>query len=140
MVFQEIVISFSSKESEVQQSGLEKVKKMVLEFDPSNEYFLISILSNLLELGSDKKFQQEVESICQLFVQNVNPYSFEFVFNEISKVFSTVRFQSKILGLKMIENYSSLHPQVVSSNLPMIIEALIQLSSDIKNEVIIPVQ
>jgi len=133
--FQEIIISFSSKESEVQQSGLEKVKKMVVDFDPSKEFFLISILSHLLELGSDKKFQQEVESICELFVKNVNPYSFEFVFNEISKVFSTVKFQSKILGLKMIENYSTLHPQVVSSNLPMIIEALIQLSSDIKKEV-----
>jgi hypothetical protein len=41
--FQEIIINFSSKESEVQQSGLEKVKKMMVDFDPSKEFFLISI-------------------------------------------------------------------------------------------------
>ena len=140
MSFQELSESFSSKDMQVQQDGLEKVKKMVVEFNSSNEFFLISIISNLLELGSDKKFQQEVENICELFVQNVNPYSFEFVFNEISKIFSTVKFQSKILGLKMIETYANKHPQVVSSNLPIIIEALINLSSDVKKDVKVVVQ
>ena len=140
MSFQELSESFSSKDMQVQQDGLEKVKKMVVEFNSSNEFFLISIISNLLELGSDKKFQQEVENICELFVQNVNPYSFEFVFNEISKIFSTVKFQSKILGLKMIETYANKHPQVVSSNLPIIIEALINLSSDVKKDVKVAVQ
>jgi len=140
MSFQELSESFSSKDVQVQQNGLEKVKKMVLEFNSSNEYFLISIISNLLELGSDKKFQQEVENICEFFVQNVNPYSFEFVFNEISKIFSTVKFQSKILGLKMIETYANKHPHVVSSNLPIIIESLINLSSDVKKDVKVAVQ
>ena len=140
MSFQELSESFSSKDVQVQQNGLEKVKKMVLEFNSSTEYFLISIISNLLELGSDKKFQQEVENICEIFVQNVNPYSFEFVFNEISKIFSTVKFQSKILGLKMIETYANKHPQVVSSNLPIIIESLINLSSDVKKDVKVAVQ
>ena len=140
MVFQDFVESFSSKDLEVQQNGLEQVKKLVVDFDPSNEFFLINILSNLLEMGSDKKFQQEVETICELFVQNVNPYSFEFVFNEISKVFSSVKFQSKIIGLKMIETYANLHPQVVSSNLPIIIESLINLSSDVKKDVKVAVQ
>jgi elongation factor 3 len=140
MVFQDFVESLSSKDLEVQQNGLEQVKKLVVDFDPSNEFFLINILSNLLEMGSDKKFQQEVETICELFVQNVNPYSFEFVFNEISKVFSSVKFQSKIIGLKMIETYANLHPQVVSSNLPIIIESLIQLSSDVKKDVKVAVQ
>jgi elongation factor 3 len=140
MSFQELSESFSSKDVQVQQNGLEKVKKMVLEFNSSNEYFLIGIISNLLELGSDKKFQQEVENICEFFVQNVNPYSFEFVFNEISKIFSTVKFQSKILGLKMIETYANKHPHVVSSNLPIIIESLINLSSDVKKDVKVAVQ
>ena len=140
MSFQELSESFSSKDVQVQQNGLEKVKKMVLEFNSSNEYFLIGIISNLLELGSDKKFQQEVENICEIFVQNVNPYSFEFVFNEISKIFSTVKFQSKILGLKMMETYANKHPQVVSSNLPIIIETLINLSCDVKKDVKVAVQ
>jgi len=140
MSFQELSENFSSKDVQVQQNGLEKVKKMVLEFNSSNEYFLIGIISNLLELGSDKKFQQEVENICEIFVQNVNPYSFEFVFNEISKIFSTVKFQSKILGLKMIEIYANKHPQVVSSNLPIIIETLINLSCDVKKDVKVAVQ
>jgi elongation factor 3 len=140
MSFQELSESFSSKDVQVQQNGLEKVKKMVLEFNSSNEYFLIGIISNLLELCSDKKFQQEVENICEIFVQNVNPYSFEFVFNEISKIFSTVKFQSKILGLKMIETYANKHPHVVSFNLPIIIESLINLSSDVKKDVKVAVQ
>jgi elongation factor 3 len=140
MSFEELSESFLSKDIQVQQNGLEKVKKMVVEFNNSNEYFLISIISNLLEFGSDKKFQGEVENICNLFVQNVNPYSFEFVFNEISKIFSTVKFQSKILGLKMIETYANMHPQVVSSNLPIIIESLINLSSDVKKDVKVAVQ
>ena len=140
MSFEELTKSFLSKDTEVQQNGLEKVKKMVVEFNSYNEFFLISIISNLLELGSDKKFQGEVENICDIFVQNVNPYSFEFVFNEISKIFSTVKFQSKILGLKMIETYANMHPQVVSSNLPIIIESLINLSSDVKKDVKVAVQ
>lgn len=140
MVFQDFVESLSSKDLQVQQNGLEQVKKLVVDFNPSNEFFLINILSNLLEMGSDKKFQQEVETICEVFVQNVNPYSFEFVFNEISKVFSSVKFQSKIIGLKMIETYANLHPQVVSSNLPIIIESLINLSSDVKKDVKVAVQ
>lgn len=100
-----------------------------------NEPVFISIISQLLELGAERSYQTDIDFICDKLVKHINPYAFEFVFQEIAKVFSSVKFQSKILGLKMICNYAKIHPQVVSSNLYLIIESLIQLSSDIKKEV-----
>ena len=95
----------------------------------------ISLLTPLLEVATDKNHQSEVESLCDEIIKKINPYSFEFVFQEIAKVFTSVKFQSKIAGLKIISNYAKIHPQIVSSNLYLIIEALINLSSDIKKEV-----
>jgi elongation factor 3 len=40
----------------------------------------------------------------------------------------------------MIEIYANKHPNVVSSNLPIIIESLINLSSDVKKDVKVAVQ
>jgi len=104
-------------------------------FSPKKEVELIKLIPNILELSSDKKYQNSIEKFCESFVENFNPYSFELVFNELSKVFSTVKFQSKIMGLKMIQVYSKIHPQVVSLNLPLIIDLLIGLSSEVKKEV-----
>ena len=104
-------------------------------FIPKKEVELIKLIPSILELSSDKKYQNSIEKFCESFVYNINPYSFEIVFNELSKVFSTVKFQSKIMGLKMIQIYSKIHPQVVSLNLPLIIDLLIGLSSEVKKEV-----
>ena len=132
--------SLSSKDLQEQSGGVAQFKSFINNFDVSTEYICIQAIPNLLELGADKIHQTDVESICEDFVKKINPYSFESVFQEISSVFSGVKFASKVLALKMICKYAELHPQVVSSNLYLIIEALIQLSSDIKNEVKIAVK
>jgi elongation factor 3 len=55
---------------------------------------------------------------------------------KLSKVFVGVKFQSKVQGLRMICQYMPItYPQIVSSNLPIIIESLIGLTSDVKKEV-----
>jgi hypothetical protein len=136
MNFQDITKLLSSKDVLEQTNAIEQIKTYISESSRSaDEHFFISILSNLLELGSDKKHQSEIESLCELFINIINPYAFEFVFQEISKVFTSVKFQSKVIGLKIICNYAKLYPHVISSNLYLVIEALIQLSSDIKKEV-----
>ena len=101
----------------------------------STEHQWIQAISPLLELAADKTHQSTVESLCDTLLRNINPYSFELVFCEISKVFSQVKFQSKIIGLKMIGNYAKVYPQIIASNLYLVTESLISLSSDVKKEV-----
>jgi elongation factor 3 len=130
-----IVKNLTSKNLGEQQEGLEAIKKMLSLYEPINEPFIISLISSVLELSSEKRLHVEIELLCDELVKKINPYAFELVFGEISKVFSGVKFQSKVQGLHMISNYSKLHPLVVSSNLPLIIDSLINLNSDIKKEV-----
>ena len=132
--------SLSSKDLQEQSGGVKQFKDFINNFDVATEYVCIQAIPNLLELGADKTHQTEVESICDDFVKKINPYAFESVFQEISSVFSGVKFASKVLGLKMICKYAELHPQVISSNLYLVVEALIQLSSDIKKEVKVAVK
>ena len=131
----EVVKNLTSKNLGEQQEGLEAVKKMLSHYEPINEPFIISLISSVLELSSDKRLQLEAELLCDEMVKKINPYAFELVFGEISKVFNGVKFQSKVQGLRMITNYAKSQPLVVSSNLPIIIDALINLNSDIKKEV-----
>lgn len=133
-------VNVESKGLANQLNTMEEIQKYALHFDASKEYIFINIITNILEFGSEKKYQNEVEQLLDNFVKNINPYAFELVFNEISNVFTSVKYQSKIIGLKMIQTYARIHPHVVSSNLPIIIDALIHLSSDIKKEVKTEVQ
>jgi len=122
-----------SKDVMEQTAGIEQFQSLLQ--DVSTEYQLIQWIPILLELGADKTHQSNVETTCDKFVQHINPYSFENVFLSISKVFSQVKYQSKVLGLRMICQYAKMHPQMVASNLYLITESLISLSSDIKKEV-----
>ena len=106
----------------------------------TSEFTCIMHIPVLLEFASDRKHQSEVDTLCDVLVKKLNPYAFEMVFTEISRVFSSVKYLSKIAALKMIMTYASIHPHVVSSNLPIIIDSLIQLSSDVKKEVKTAVQ
>lgn len=130
----------SSKDAQVHMEVINNLKQLLKNFDVANEYILINSISYLLEVGSDKTLQPIVEDIFENYIVLINPYAFESVFQEISKVFTSVKFQSKVLGLKMIGEYAKLHPNVVASNLYLITEALINLSSDIKKEVKTAVQ
>jgi elongation factor 3 len=130
-----IVKNLTSKNSVEQQEGITLVQKMLSQYEPINEPFLISLISLVLDLGSEKKLQIEIELVCNELIKKINPYAFELVFGEISKVFTGVKFQSKIQGLRMISNYAKSFPLIVSSNLPIIIDSLINLNSDIKKEV-----
>jgi elongation factor 3 len=130
-----MIKSLSSKDLQEQTQGIQQFKSFINNFDVSTEYICIQAIPNLLELGADKTHQDEVESICDSFVQRINPYAFESVFQKILNVFSGFKFASKIIGLKIICKYAEFHPKVVSSSLYLIVEALIQLSSDVKKEV-----
>ena len=140
MVAQGIRKSLSAKELSVQTDGLEQTKVLIKGFNVSIEHQLISLIPNILELGYDKTHQIDIEWICNEIVRLVNPYAFESLFREITTVFSQVKFQAKVLGLNMIRQYAKQHPTVVASNLYLIIESLITLSSDIKKEVKMAVQ
>ena len=140
MVAQGIIKSLSAKDLSAQTDGLEQTKILIKGFNVSVEHQLISLIPNILDLGSDKTHQIDIEWICNEIVRLVNPYAFESVFREITTVFSQVKFQAKVLGLNMIRQYAKQHPTVVASNLYLIIESLITLSSDIKKEVKMAVQ
>jgi len=131
----EITKNLTSKNLIEQQTGIDILKNMLTHYESTNELIIINFVSTILELGCDKRLQLEVELLCDLIVKKVNPYAFEFLFNEISKTFESVKFQAKIQGLRMVYIYAKTHPEIISSNLPVIIESLIQLSSDIKKEV-----
>jgi elongation factor 3 len=136
----DIVTALSSKDISSQTDGIEQIKLLLKNALVSTEPKLIQFIPYLLEVGADKTHQPAVESLCEEFIRHINPYSFESIFSEISKVFSQVKFQSKVLGLRMICQYAKIYPHIIASNLYLIIEALITLSSDIKKEVKIAVQ
>lgn len=140
MVAQGIIKSLSAKDLSAQSEGIQQTKNLIKQFDVSNEREVIKLIPSLLETGSDKNHQVEIELICDELIQKLNPYAFEYVFTEISKIFSHVKFQSKILGLKMICQYAKVHPQIVASNFYLITESLITLASDVKKEVKTAVQ
>lgn len=131
----ETIKNLSSKNFSEQQEGINLVKKMLEHLNPVEEPLVISLIPNILELSTEKRLLVEVELLCGELVKKLNSYAFELIFKEISKVFATVKFQAKIQGLRMIGLYAKTHPIIVSSNLPIIIESLIQLSSDVKKEV-----
>jgi len=135
MVAQGIINSLSSKELSIQTDAFEKIHSLIKEFQVGYEPDLIAIIPALLETGSDKTHQQNVESIFNDFIQKINPYAFESVFQAISTVFQGVKFQAKILGLKMICKYAEIHPSIISSNLYLITESLISLASEPKKEI-----
>jgi elongation factor 3 len=140
MAIQDIIKQLSSKDISSQIDGIEKTKTIIQTFHVSNEPQLIELLPYLLEIGSDKTHKQNIEIICDECIKLINPYAFEFVFREISKLFSGVKFKSKILGLRMICQYAKTHPSIVASNLYLITESLISLASDIKTDVKVAVQ
>ena len=140
MVAENIVKNISVKELTSQNDDIENSKSLLKEFHVSNEPILIKEISHLLELATDKTHQQNIEMITDDIIQKLNPYAFETVYREISKVFTGVKFQSKVLGLRMISQYAKIHPTVISSNLYLITESLISLASDIKKEVKTAVQ
>lgn len=133
----ELVKNLTSKNSIEQKEGLDKIRQMLshLSTNPINEPIIINMISLVLELCVDKKLILEIELLLDDIVKQTNSYAFELIFLQISKVFEGVNFQAKLQGLRMIRTYAQLHPQIVSSNLPMIIDSLIQLTSDIKKEV-----
>ena len=136
----ETIRNLTSKDFKEQQDGIEKVKSMLDNFKSTEEPLLISYISLLLELGSEKRNSLQIELVLDDFVKKINPYAFELIFSEITKVFGGVKFLSKVQGLRMISMYAKTHPPIVSSNLPIIIDSLIQLASDIKKEVKTAVQ
>lgn len=133
----ELVKNLTSKNLSDQKEGLEKIKELLINIsiNPINEPMLIDMILLILELGNDKKLQVEIELIFDDFIKHINPYSFELVFQKLSNVFVGVKFLSKIHALRIIRIYAQTYPQIISLNLPIIIDSLIQLSSDIKKDV-----
>ena len=70
MDFQDIIQNLSSKDCLEQTNAIQQIKKYITESCnnekiATNEYFFINILPNLLELGSDKNHQSEIEELCE---------------------------------------------------------------------------
>ena len=78
MVYESIITSLSSKDPQEQLEGINKIKGLLTNFDISNEYILINTISFLLESGSDKNIQPEVEYICDEFIKIIPSF---FVLN-----------------------------------------------------------
>lgn len=133
----ELVKNLSSKNFHEQKEGIEKIKQLInhLSVESTNEPILIDMIPLVLELGNEKKLQVEIELLLDDFIRHINPYSFELVFQQMSKVFIGVKSQSKIQALRMIRMYAQTYSEIISLNLPIIIESLIQLASDIKKDV-----
>jgi elongation factor 3 len=134
MVVENIVNNLSSVES------IAQIKSLITSFRVSNEPRLIELVPYILELGSDKNNKETIETLIDELIQCLNPYAFESVFREISKVFEGVKFQSKILGLRMISQYAIIHPAIIASNLYLVTESLITLASEPKKEIKMAVQ
>ena len=141
MLVHDIIKNLSNtKDSESQINEFEKIRTLIKEFQVEYEPIFIELIPSILDAGSNKTHQTMVESIYEDIIRLVNPYAFETVFSAISSVFQGVKYQSKILGLKMICKYAEIHPSIISSNLYLIIESLITLISEPRKEVKVAVE
>jgi elongation factor 3 len=154
MLVHDIIKNLNSKDMLSQKNALEQIQILIqcftnkistiydgiTQININSESNLIALIPVLLDTGSDKTHQLTVDSICEDIIRVVNPYAFESVFAAISTVFQGVKFQSKILGLKMICKYAEIHPSIISSNLYLITESLISLASEPKKEIKVAVQ
>jgi elongation factor 3 len=140
MVSNNIITNLSAKDLSSQISGIEQIRTLIKEFKVEYEPIFIELIPSILDAGSNKTHQTMFESIYEDIIRLVNPYAFESVFNSIMIVFQGVKFQSKILGLKMICKYAEIHPSIISSNLYLIIESLITLISEPRKEVKVAVE
>ena len=140
MVAQGIIQSLSVKDLSSQTNAIEQIQALIKDFQVGSEPDLIAIIPALLDSGSEKTHQPLVDSICEDIIRVLNPYAFESVFAAISTVFQGVKFQAKILGLKMICKYAEIHPTIISSNLYLITESLISLASEPKKEIKVAVE
>ena len=83
----ETIKNLLSKNVNEQQEGINKIKYMLEHFNPVEEPLIISFIPMILELSSEKKLLVEIELLCNELVKKINPYAFELVYKEISKVF-----------------------------------------------------
>jgi hypothetical protein len=87
-----IIKNLTSKDLKEQQEGIDQIKKILLHFEPVSEHIIISFIPSILELGSEKRLQLEIELLSDDIVKKINPYAFELIFKQISQVFVSVKF------------------------------------------------
>ena len=116
-------------------NSLEFIKNICNNYNKESEVFLINLIPDILDCLSEKSLFDETENLLELLFTKINSFSFELVFPFIIDSFQSLKFQTKLGGLKLLSLYTALNPKLISYNLPKIIESLISISTDLKKEV-----
>jgi elongation factor 3 len=101
---------------------------------------LLQELFKLIEKSSEVKNIDELLVKATEIIKNINSYCWEKLQKNIFFGLESIKFQTKIFCLKIIQNFSNIYPEVTSQYMPELINVLILLTSDPKKEVKIEVE
>ena len=96
---------------------------------------LLIELFKLIEKSSEVKNTDELLIKATEVIKNINSYCWEKIQKNIFSGLESIKFQTKIFCLKIIQIFSNTYPEVTSQYMPELINALILLASDPKKEV-----
>jgi elongation factor 3 len=101
---------------------------------------LLEMLSELIIKSAECRNISELLEQANAIVKLLNPYCWEKIEPKVFEAFTSIKAQSKIFGLKIIEQFAQTYPQVISQYIPEIISKLISLSSEPKKDIKVQVQ
>jgi len=101
---------------------------------------LLNKLNELIIKSAESRCLEELETQANEIIELINPYCWEKIQLKVFEGFGSIKFQSKIFCLKIIQKFAQLYPQVMSQYIPGIINNLITLVSEPKKDVKIEVQ
>ena len=133
--FKEIQKQFESNDIEAKRNGIKRLDNLVSLKKYYLEPFIFETLPLLLELYATPSLYDSVKELCNLIIQNTNPYALKLLITNIYHSFTSMKWQTKKGGLVLLGSLASLKKDIVLQNLPGMLLKLIDMTNDVKREV-----
>jgi len=112
-----------------------KIQVLQDAYEPYMEPDMIGCLDAVLQLAADSKGSEKVSRFGDLFIEKINPYCFDKISVPIFAGFTSIKWQVKHASLCLLGKFAKRHPVQTAQHMPVIMQQLIDISSDPKKEV-----
>jgi elongation factor 3 len=103
--------------------------------EKTTEPEIIQSLNQIIQNSVDIKNAESAFQLAKNIIQTCNPYSFTKIAPYLFEGLKSMKWQIRQFVLKLLSFYSECHPNIISQNMPEIINQLISVSQDPKKEV-----
>jgi elongation factor 3 len=104
-------------------------------YSPNAEHEIIQSMNSIIQSSVDIKNTESAFKLAQTIIQECNPYAFTKIAPFLFEGLTSMKWQIRQFVLKLLSFYAECHPNIVSQNMPEIINQLISVSQDPKKEV-----